>query len=129
MRYLLTFLLCVFALSLTAQDDCSGPDFNNDGQIGSVDLITLLTYYGGEWPLAPEFVCGETIAHKGYAYSTVQIGDHCWFSENYRYLPEVSPSSEGSETSPYYYVYDYQGTDVTAAKSTENYETYGVLYN
>jgi uncharacterized protein (TIGR02145 family) len=44
-------------------------------------------------------------------------------------LPEVSPYSVGSETSPYYYVYDYLGTDVTAAKATENYETYGVLYN
>jgi uncharacterized protein (TIGR02145 family) len=34
-----------------------------------------------------------------------------------------------STTSPYYYVYGYQGTDVEAAKSTDNYETYGVLYN
>ena len=41
----------------------------------------------------------------------------------------MSPSSEGSETDPYYYVYGYEGTDVAAAKSTDNYETYGVLYN
>jgi uncharacterized protein (TIGR02145 family) len=44
-------------------------------------------------------------------------------------LPEVSPSSEGSETDPYYYVYDYEGVDVDEAKATTNYETYGVLYN
>ena len=25
-------------LSITAQDECVGPDFNHDGQIGSVDL-------------------------------------------------------------------------------------------
>jgi uncharacterized protein (TIGR02145 family) len=74
-------------------------------------------------------VCGEDIVHDGYAYSTVQIGDQCWLSENCRYLPEVYPSIEGSETEPYYYVYDYQGTDVTDAKATEKYETYGVLYN
>jgi len=129
MRYLVTSLLCVLTLSLTAQDDCSGPDFNNDGQIGSVDLITLLTYYGGEWPLAPEFVCGETIAHHDYAYSTVQIGDQCWFAENCRYLPAVSPSDEGSETEPLYYVHGYQGTDVEAAIATDNFNNYGVLYN
>ena len=41
----------------------------------------------------------------------------------------VSSSSAGSETSPYYYVYGYEGSTVSEAKSTENYETYGVLYN
>jgi len=75
------------------------------------------------------FVCGDDIEHDGYDCSTVQIGEQCWFSENCRYLPEVSPSSEGSETEPYYYVYDYQGSDVTAAQATTNYATYGVLYN
>lgn len=73
--------------------------------------------------------CGDDIGHEGYDYSTVLIGDQCWFSENCRYLPEVSPSSEGSETDPYYYVYDYEGSTVSEAKATENYETYGVLYN
>jgi uncharacterized protein (TIGR02145 family) len=129
MRYLLTSLLCVFTLSLTAQVDCQGPDFNNDSIIGAADIIVFLTYYGNEWPLAPEFVCGETIAHQDYAYSTVQIGEQCWFLENCRYLPEVSPSNEGSETEPYYYVYDYEGSTVSEAKSTEYYATYGVLYN
>ena len=39
--------------------------------------------------------CGDDIEHEGYDYSTVQIGDQCWFRENCRYLPEVSPSSAG----------------------------------
>jgi len=129
MRYLLTSLLCVFTLSLTAQVDCLGPDFNNDSIIGAADIIVFLSYYGNEWPLAPEFICGETFAHQDYAYSTVQIGDQCWFSENCRYLPEVSPPNEESNTDPYYYVYGYEGTDVAAAQATENYATYGVLYN
>ena len=85
MRYLLTSLLCVLTLSLTAQVDCQGPDFNNDGTIGAADIIVFLTYYGDEWPLAPEISCGETIAHQDYAYQTVQIGDQCWFAENCRY--------------------------------------------
>ena len=73
--------------------------------------------------------CGDEIGHGNYAYSTVQIGGQCWFSENCRYLSEVSPSNEQSYTDPYYYVYGYEGTDVAAAKATTNYETYGVLYN
>jgi len=85
--------------------------------------------WSGFCPPAVFISCGDQIGHEGYDYSTVQIGDQCWFSENCRYLPEVSPSIDGSETDPYYYVYDYQGTDVEAAKATENYETYGVLYN
>ena len=74
--------------------------------------------------------CG-IVSHDGYDYSTVIIGEQCWFSENCRYLPEVSPSSlsEGSETDPYYYVYGYEGTDVASAQATTNYEAYGVLYN
>jgi uncharacterized protein (TIGR02145 family) len=130
MKHIFTISLCFLALSLSAQDDCQGPDFNNDGEIGSSDLIVFLSFYGNEWPIVPEFAaCGDQIEHEGYSYSTVQIGDQCWFSENCRYLPEVSPSNEGNSTDPYYYVYGYEGTDVEAAKSTENYQTYGVLYN
>jgi uncharacterized protein (TIGR02145 family) len=73
--------------------------------------------------------CGDSINHEGYDYSTVQIGGLCWFAENCRYLPSVSPSSEGSPTEPYYYVYGYEGTEVAAAQDTTTYETYGVLYN
>jgi uncharacterized protein (TIGR02145 family) len=73
--------------------------------------------------------CGEGIEHEGYYYSTVLIGGQCWFAENCRYLPEVSPSNVGTEADTYYYVYGYQGTDVAAAQATSNYATYGVLYN
>ena len=73
--------------------------------------------------------CDSPVLHVGYLYSTVQIGNQCWFTENCRYLPEVSPSSDGNSTEPYYYVYDYQGTNVAEAKATSNYNTYGVLYN
>lgn len=62
-------------------------------------------------------------------YKTVKIGTQVWMAENLAYLPSVSPASSGSTTSPFYYVYDYNGTDVNAAKATLNYKTYGVLYN
>jgi uncharacterized protein (TIGR02145 family) len=79
----------------------------------------------------PEWQCGyEFIDNRdGQRYATVQIGEQCWMAENLAYLPEVFPSTQGSETDPYYYVYDYQGTDVNAAKATDNYLNYGVLYN
>ncbi len=70
-----------------------------------------------------------TDTRDGSVYNTVRIGDKCWLKENLRYLPEVSPSSAGSETEPHYYVYDYQGTDVSEAMATDNYQSYGVLYN
>jgi uncharacterized protein (TIGR02145 family) len=40
----------------------------------------------------------------------------------------VGPGT-GSQTTPYYYVYGYNGTTVAEAKATANYTTYGVLYN
>ena len=76
-----------------------------------------------------DFNCGEQVGHEGYNYSTVEIGEQCWFSENCRYLPTVSPSNEESANYPYYYVYDYEGDDVSAAQATINYEAYGALYN
>jgi uncharacterized protein (TIGR02145 family) len=50
-------------------------------------------------------------------------------AENLAFLPTVSPSSATSNTISYYYVYGYEGTNVNSAKATENYATYGVLYN
>ncbi len=240
MRYLLTSLLCVFTLSLTAQEACPNPyDGNGDGNVSIGDFLEMLAVFGdtdtdsdGVWDsldycvdlaacnyandpsepcayidvlgvcgggcegdgdddgicdseddcvgvldecgvcngpgpteiviesitilydslyaeqidewwvfeigadtvfnytCAPYFGdCGDDIGHDGYDYSTVLIGEQCWFAENCRYLPEVSPSSEGNTTDPYYYVYGYEGTDVASAMSTSNYATYGVLYN
>ena len=104
-------------------------DINQDGYVAVDDLLLVLSEFGNTCYISGIQNCGEPVSHEGYDYSTVQIGDQCWFSENCRYLPDVSPSGSWSETDPYYYVYDYQGTDVTSAQATYNYETYGVLYN
>jgi len=108
--------------------DCMA-DVDGDGFVTVADLLALLAAYGETCENQGFQDCGDLISHEGYDYSTVLIGDQCWFSENCRYLPVVSPSSEESETESYYYVYGYEGTDVATAQATENYATYGVLYN
>lgn len=70
-----------------------------------------------------------TDSRDGNTYNTIIIGEQTWFAENLAYLPSVSPSADSSFTDPYYYVYNYQGSDVATAKATDNYITYGVLYN
>ena len=104
-------------------------DINQDGYVAVQDILLLLSGFGNTCEISGFQNCGDLVSHDGYDYSTVQIGDQCWFSENCRYLPEVSPSSSGSETSPYYFVYGYEGSTVSEAKATSNYATYGVLYN
>lgn len=71
----------------------------------------------------------ETVDYEGYTYNTIQIGAQCWLAENLKYLPEVVGEDSTSTESPFYYVYQYNGLDVTEAMATPNYDTYGVLYN
>ena len=74
-----------------------------------------------------------TVNYHGYDYLLVEIGDQCWFRENCKFLPTVSPGDVGSEDTPgqpHAYVYGYNGTDVEEAKEfAGRYDTYGVLYN
>lgn len=66
---------------------------------------------------------------SGVHYPVIKIGDQKWMAKNLAYLPSVSHPDTNSDTEKLYYVYGYEGTDVMEAKATENYGTYGVLYN
>ncbi len=65
----------------------------------------------------------------GKSYAIVHIGPQTWMAENLAYLPKVSPSSKGSDSLKYYYVYDYEDSLVAGALNSVNYKKYGVLYN
>ncbi len=89
-------------------------------------------------PGSPDGTTGIfTDARDGNVYKTIQIGSQTWMAENLRYLPENAPlkgPKTGSLTSPYCYIYGYDGTNIATAKAhTEDgvnmYQTYGVLYN
>ena len=157
-KHILILATTAAVLSFNAQVTLPyNPDGDANGLIGVTDLQDLLSTYGGEF--APgtimvnavelgelldslqsqitalqndsgdAFRCGDDVLHEGYWYNTTSIGGQCWFSENVRYLPEVSPSVEGSDAVPHAYVYGNEGNQVDEAKITLNYHQFGVLYN
>jgi uncharacterized protein (TIGR02145 family) len=96
----------------------------------AVQYVPQDTTYGVPCPGLPEF----TDSRDGNVYRTVQIGEQCWMAKNLAYLPEITFEEDwGNDTLPQFAINGYipgSGTETVAgAKATENYITYGVLYN
>lgn len=65
----------------------------------------------------------------GTEYSALRIGDLRWMIENLAYLPYVDDPVYISNDDKRYYVYGFEGSDPVEAKTTQQYESYGALYN
>lgn len=129
---ILSVLLFISALNTNAQNGpiytmntmktstlVSQHNVNSDVDSIIFDAPTISNPSGGSF----------TDSRDGNVYSWVTIGKQVWMAENLKYLPSVAGPGTGSVSTAYYYVYEYNGTDVNAAKATSNYTTYGVLYN
>ena len=91
------------------------------------DIVSIIFY---KPVIEEELITGTFIdSRDNTEYSWVQIGEQIWMAENLKYLPSVVGPGTGSNSEAYCYVYGYYGTSISAAKATENYATYGVLYN
>lgn len=89
------------------------------------------TFYSNERVFTTIGCCGTPFydPRDNEQYTTVAIGTQCWMKQNLRYLPSVNNISQCSNDVPMYYVYNYNGNNVTQAKSSPNYPLHGVLYN
>ena len=66
-----------------SQGDCGELlDHNQDGVIGVPDLMNLLSLSGQPLEVA-EWTCGDPFNYHGYDYSTVLIGEQCWFADTF----------------------------------------------
>ena len=130
-------LLAGFVLSTASFAQSSAPynpDFNGDGYIGVDDILGVLTYYDLEWVNVSNssWSCGDDVLYGGHSYSTVIIGDHCWFAENLR----VKTYTNGDDLVDLSDVGDMQPLidGETGARSTYDFDlsmetAYGGLYN
>ncbi len=94
------------------------------GYTTDVDINSVVTKYGEVKPDGT-----FTDSRDGHIYNYKKIGEQTWMAENLAYLPKVHQASDSSTLADRCYVYGYDGLDVETARSTVNYQKYGVLYN
>ena len=102
------------------------PDGNGDGMIGVTDLQDFLSTYGLAFEAtASTWSCGESMTYAGVDYSTVQIGDQCWFAENLRTTTYLNGEAIPQNLSDG----DWSSTTSGAMTFYNDGPAYGGLYN
>lgn len=114
-------------------------DLDFDNTTGAADLLLLLSNFGQDCIAEPEWNCGDSLNFFGHDYTTVQIGEQCWFAENLRTdrysNTDLIPgnldgipwnyTSHGAQT-----IYGLYGNVIVGnTNSSQNLEEYGRLYN
>src|SRR5690554_2184160 len=129
---LATFLTFVLSFSSVFAQNDTMYIMKSGAIVGQYNVNTEVDSVIFYKPTIEETTSGTFIdSRDGNEYNWVQIGDQVWMAKNLAYLPSVNMVADGSEDAAgsYYYVYGYDGTNVADAKATDNYATYGVLYN
>ena len=76
------------------------------------------------------FTCGtSTVTFDGHDYSTVLIGDQCWFAENLRTTQYADGSAIPEETDASAWQATTDGARAANGNDSTNLSTYGYLYN
>ena len=109
-------------------------DLDFDGVVGVNDLMELLSAFGtdcapAEEPETAEWACGDPVSYHGYDYSTVEIGEQCWFAENLRTEHYNNGDTIPGELSNNAWEYANSGAQSIYNNDASNLADYGRLYN
>jgi uncharacterized protein (TIGR02145 family) len=100
---------------------------SSGSRIYQVNISISVTDFNFDIEISEPMIFSD--ARDGHSYSARKIGSQIWMETNLAYLPQVGPPDWESDKLELYYVYGYIGTDISEAKATPNYSTYGALYN
>ncbi len=127
-----TLLMFFFSLSSVFAQHDTMYVMKNGAIVGQYDIYTEIDSVIFYKPAVEKLTSGTfTDARDSHIYHWITIGNQAWMAENLAYLPSVNQLTQVPQdtTGGHYYVYGYDGTDISAAKATSNYTTYGVLYD